>query len=179
MRFRCQRTLISSASNFASGLAATFLSLSPRTRISGWGLALDSRVRLSATSASAGSPGPHDRFRMQRALDHHPSQGGIERMFRVGPIEAVISVAPAQDELRSLQLRQFVLHRLQGEEAQAGQLSDIQFLSWVGKQELKNLCTDHWKQRVQKCPSHAGSYIDRLKRSSSKQNKQWTTWPFR
>ena len=82
---------------------------------------------------------------MRRAFHHEPAQGAVERVFRVGPIEPVISVAAAQDELGSLKLRQFVLHRLQREEAQTGQLSHIQFLPRIGKQELKNLRSDHWK----------------------------------
>ena len=72
---------------------------------------------------------------MRRALDHRLSQRRIERVLWVRPIEPVISVAAAQDELCSLKLRQFVLHRLKREEASTRQLSHIQFLPWIGKQD--------------------------------------------
>lgn len=109
-------------------------------------IALSTQVQL--TSAGAGSSWPRDRFGMRRALDHHLSQRGIERMFRVRPIEPVIAVAAAQDEFCSLKLCEFVLHRLKREEAQTRQLSHIQFLPWIGKQELKDLRSHHRKQRV-------------------------------
>jgi hypothetical protein len=100
------------------------------------------------SAAGAGSPRSENRFGMRRTFDHHLSQRGIEGVFRVRAIEPVISVAAAQDELGRMKLRQFVLDRLKRKEAQTRQLSHIQFLPWIGKQEAKNLRSHQWKQRV-------------------------------
>jgi hypothetical protein len=100
---------------------------------------------------------------MERALNDHAAQSRIKRVFRVGPVKPVISIGSAHDQLRGLKFPQFILHRLQGEEAQTSQFSHKQFLPRISKQEPKNLRAHYRKQCVQKRLSHEQSYVRPLK----------------
>jgi hypothetical protein len=47
---------------------------------------------------------------MQSAFDHHPAQRVVEWMSWIGPVEPVIAVAPACDQIGGFELGQLILH---------------------------------------------------------------------
>ena len=89
-------------------------------------------------SAASLSSRRNYRHRVRDTLSYESPQGAKKRMFPVRAIEAVITIAAACDQLRRLELRQLILHCLEGEKAQPRQFSDIQLCSWIREQELKN-----------------------------------------
>ena len=56
-------------------------------------------------------------------------------MFQISAIETVITIGAAQNEIRGLQLGQFILSRSKGEKTQSRQLSRIKLLARIGKQQ--------------------------------------------
>lgn len=76
------------------------------------------------------------------------SQHRIKSVLRVRSVEPMVAMAPAHNQSSGLQLRQFVLHCLQGEKAQPRQLTHIQLLKRIGEQEPQNLRSHDRKQSV-------------------------------
>ena len=58
-------------------------------------------------------------------------------MVWIRAVEPMVPVAAARDQVGRLKLRQFVLHRLKGEKAQPRQLTHVELLPRIGKQELQ------------------------------------------
>ncbi len=56
-------------------------------------------------------------FRVRRAFANDPRQMSIQRVLRIRPIETVIPIAATDDQIRTFQLGQFILHGSQREEA--------------------------------------------------------------
>lgn len=106
-------------------------------------------------------------LRVRGPSDYHSPQRCIKRMFRVSAVKSVITVAATRDQVRRLELRQLILHCLQGEKTQPRQLPYVKLLAWIRKQKLEELRPDHRKQPMQQRRAHSPSYLDRLKRSSS------------
>lgn len=70
---------------------------------------------------------------MSRAFAHDLGQGREQRVLRIGAIEPMIPVRATQDQIRRLQLRQFILDRSESEKTQARQLSRIKLLPTIGE----------------------------------------------
>ncbi len=78
---------------------------------------------------------------MRGRADDKLSQGGIERVLRVGAVKAVITVASTGNEMRRFQLGQLILHRLQREIAQARELTHMQLRPRIRKEKPKDFRT--------------------------------------
>jgi hypothetical protein len=70
-------------------------------------------------------------------------------MFRVSPVEPMITIGATCDQVRGLELCQLILHCLQREKTQPRQLPYVELLPWICKQQLENLSPNHRKQTMQ------------------------------
>jgi hypothetical protein len=119
------------------------------------------RVSGLAPLPSPLTSGTRLRVPMNAGADDELSQGKIKWMLWVSAVKALIAVAPAGDQMSSLQLGQFVLHGLEREMTQARKLPHIQFLPRVGKQKPENLRSDEREQLVQECFGHEDGIVPR------------------
>jgi hypothetical protein len=87
-------------------------------------------------------------------------------MLRIRSIEPVIAVAPADDQVRRLQLGQFILNRPQGEKTAAGQLARKQFLVAFPKEQSQQLSSHDRKQPMQQRLFDAPGLLECFKQSS-------------
>lgn len=70
-------------------------------------------------------------------------------MLRIGTVEPLVPIRPAQDEIGRFELRQFILNRSQGEKTQSRQLARIKLLPAIGEQQPQDLRPDRWEQAVE------------------------------
>ena len=69
-------------------------------------------------------------------------------MLRIGAIEPLITVAASDDQIRTFQLGQFILHRSQRKEAQPREFARIQLLSRVREEQSQHLGADDREQSM-------------------------------
>jgi hypothetical protein len=86
---------------------------------------------------------------MPGAFANDFSQAAVQWMFPIRPIESVIAIAPADNQICAFQLGQLILHRAQRQEAQARQLTRIQLLSGVGEEQSQHFRPHNRKQSMQ------------------------------
>jgi len=104
---------------------------------------------------------------VQRSAGDQLSQRRIERVLRVSAVEPLVTVAASRDQIGGVEFCELVLHGLEREMTQTRELPDLELLSGIREQQLKDLRAHQREQSVQERPSHhAALYLDRFKRSS-------------
>jgi hypothetical protein len=98
---------------------------------------------------------------MPGTFAHDRLQFPEERVFGVGAVEALVAITAADDQLRRLELGDFVLHRAQSQKAQAGQLARVKLLAGIGKEQSQYLCAHQREQSMEQCLFDA-SLLDRM-----------------
>ena len=93
-------------------------------------------------------------LRSRGSADDQLSQGGVERMFGIGTIEAVIAIAPAGDETSRFEFGEFILNGLEREAAQASEFPNVQFGPRIGEKQAKDFRAHLREQAVQKRLPH-------------------------
>ena len=76
---------------------------------------------------------------MRAAFAHELLQRWIQRVPRIRSIESLITVAPAHDQFRRLELGKFVLDRSQCEKTTPRQFTRIQVVAGFAKEQSKHL----------------------------------------
>jgi len=72
------------------------------------------------------------------AFHDQPEQSRIKWVLWICPEEPLISVTAAYDQVCRLELDQLILHRVERQETQATQLSAMQFLPRICKQQSQH-----------------------------------------
>jgi hypothetical protein len=104
---------------------------------------------------------------MRGGIDDEFPQRAIQRVPGIGAIEPLISIATTGDELGCFELRELILHRLQGKKCEARQLTHIELLPRIGEQQPEHLRPDDREELVEKCLTrHSRIILDRIKRPS-------------
>lgn len=76
---------------------------------------------------------------MRAAFPHQFSQRQIQGMFRIRSIESMVAITAADDQIRCLQLGQFILDGAQREKAEPRQFPGIEFGPGLGKKQAQHL----------------------------------------
>jgi hypothetical protein len=77
------------------------------------------------------------------------TQDSIKRVLGIRPIEPLIPVAAANDQVRRLELRNLILNRSQREKAKPRQLARVELLPAISKQQPQHLRAHDRKQSMQ------------------------------
>jgi len=75
---------------------------------------------------------------VQRSAGNQLSQRRIERVLGVSAIEPLVTVAASRDQIGGVEFGELILHGLEGEMTQTRELPDIELLSGVREQQLKD-----------------------------------------
>lgn len=75
----------------------------------------------------------------------------VERMVGIRAVEALVAVTAADDQIRRLQLCDFVLNGAQGKKTQACQLARIKLLPGIGKEQSQYLRPYNREQSMKQC----------------------------
>jgi hypothetical protein len=86
---------------------------------------------------------------MRAALNHQPPQSFIKEMFWVRAEEPPVPLTAADEQMSTLELRQFILNCVYREEAQPCQLTPMQFLAGIRKQQPQHFCPNDREQPVE------------------------------
>ena len=76
---------------------------------------------------------------MRAAFPPEFSQRQIQGMFRIRSIDSMVAIATADDQVRCLQLGQFILEGAQREKAEPHQFPGIEFGPGLGKKQAQHL----------------------------------------
>ena len=110
-------------------------------------------MRLSAPFPPAGGSSAREnvriRFGVARAFANDLRQMAIQRVLRIRPIEPLITIAATDDQIRTFELGQFILHRSQREKAQSRKFAGIQLLSGIGEEQSQDLSAHDREQSME------------------------------
>ncbi len=103
---------------------------------------------------------------MRATFQHQCSQRQIQGMFRIRSIESMVAITAADDQIRYLQLGQFILDGAQREKAKPRQFAGIKFGPGLGKKEAQHLGPHNRKHAMEQ------TLFDALRIDSNALNSQ-------